>query len=221
MPAFIVDSFIESSILMMENLMHVQESCTSKCQWKNYLQGFKFVMVCLKPPSTSQEMGVSVTKGELSAWETEVALKALGQFTTSTQKKRLHSLLLLLTVYHCNKRTLCFDFDPILCCELLPTSVGSITLVCAPCIMHRWNKNPTLSQNHNLPIYLPTHLRIKFPTYLCASFPTSQALVPTFSFPAFSLPTLHTFSLFLSKTTPYLPTYVPACLPLWFFFLPP
>jgi hypothetical protein len=78
-------------------------------------------------------------------------------------------------------------------------------LVCVPCIMHRWNKNPTLSQNHNLPTYLPTHLRIKFPT--------SQALVPTFSFSAFSLLTLHTFSLFLSKTTPYLPTYLRACLP--------
>ncbi len=84
--------------------------------------------------------------------------------------------------------------------------------VCAPCIMHMWNKNPTLSQNHNLPTYLLTHLRIKFPTYLCASFPTSQTLVPTFSFPAFSLPTLHTFSLFLSKTTPYLPTCLPPSL---------
>ncbi len=149
--------------------------------------------------------------------------------------------------------------------------------MCAPCLRHMWNKNPTLSQNHNLPTYLPTHLPIEFPTYLCAYFPTSQALVPIFSFPAFSLPTLPTFSLFLSKTTPYLsktityppiyrpnylsnflptyvllflpprlfyllshyppyipshyfsqkppltylPTYVPACLPLWFFFLPP
>ncbi len=46
----------------------------------------------------------------------------------------------------------------------------------APYLMHRWNKNPTLSQNHNLPIYLPTHLLIEFPTYLCASFLTSQLL---------------------------------------------
>ncbi len=86
-------------------------------------------------------------------------------------------------------------------------------LVWTPCLMHRWNKNPTLSQNHNLLTYLPTHLPIEFPTYLCASFPTSQALVPTFSFPAFSLPTLPTFSLFLSKTTLYLATYLRACLP--------
>ncbi len=73
--------------------------------------------------------------------------------------------------------------------------------------------HPLPFQNHTLPTYLPTHLPIKFPTYLCASFPTSQALVPTFSCPAVSLPTLHTFSLFLSKTTPYLPTYLRACLP--------
>jgi len=72
-----------------------------------------------------------------------------------------------------------------------------VLLVWAPCLMHRCNKNPTLSQSHNL----PTHLPIEFLTYLCASFLTSQALVPTFSFPAFSLPILLTFSLFLSKTT--------------------
>ncbi len=89
----------------------------------------------------------------------------------------------------------------------------SMGLVWTPCLMRRWNKNPTLSQNHNLPTCLPTHLPIEFPTYLCASFPTSQALVPTFSFPAFSLPTLPTFSLFLSKITPYLATYLRACLP--------
>jgi hypothetical protein len=53
-----------------------------------------------------------------------------------------------------------------------------------------------------LPTYLSTHLPIEFLTYLCASFPTSQALVPTFSFRAFSLLTLPIFSLFLSKTTP-------------------
>ncbi len=69
--------------------------------------------------------------------------------------------------------------------------------------------------------YLPTHLPIEFPTYLCASFPTSKALVPTFSFPTFSLPTLPTFSLFLSKTTtPYLPTYLSACLSSSFSYLP-
>jgi hypothetical protein len=77
-----------------------------------------------------------------------------------------------------------------------------------PCIMHRWNKNhPLPFQNHNLPTYLPTHLLIKFLTYLCVFFPTSQALVATFS-----LFTLPTFSLFLSKITPYLPTYQPTYL---------
>ncbi len=67
--------------------------------------------------------------------------------------------------------------------------------------------------------YLPTHLPIELPTYLCASFSTFQ-VVPTFSFPAFSLPTLPTFSLFLLKTTPYLPTYLSACLSGSFSYLP-
>ncbi len=92
----------------------------------------------------------------------------------------------------------------------------------APCLMHRWNRNPTLSQNHNLPTYLSTHLPIEFPTCLCASFLASQALVPTFSFSALSLPTLPTFSLFLSKNQPLpfqnhnLPTYLPTHLPIEF-----
>ncbi len=94
-----------------------------------------------------------------------------------------------------------------------------ILLVCALCLMHKWNKNPTLSQNHYLPTYLPTDPPIKFPTYLCASFRTSQALIPSFSFPAFSLPTLLTFPLFLSKTTPCLPTYLHASLYGSFFYL--
>jgi hypothetical protein len=45
---------------------------------------------------------------------------------------------------------------------------GRLHLVWAPCIMHRWNKNPTISPNHNLPIpltYRPTYLPIDLPTY--------------------------------------------------------
>jgi len=103
----------------------------------------------------------------------------------------------------------------------------NIWLVCAPCIMHRWNKNPTLSQNPYLPTYRPTYLSNFLPTYVLLFLPL-RLLLPTFSFPAFSLPTLPTFSLFLSKTTSYFsktttylptdpPTYRISYLPMCFF----
>ncbi len=44
------------------------------------------------------------------------------------------------------------------------------SLVWAPCLMHRWNKNPTLSQNHNLPTYRPTYLSNFLPTYVLLSY---------------------------------------------------
>ncbi len=46
-----------------------------------------------------------------------------------------------------------------------------LSLVCAPCLRHRWNKNPTLSQNHNLPIYRPTYLSNFLLTYVLLFLP--------------------------------------------------
>lgn len=86
-------------------------------------------------------------------------------------------------------------------------SFGFISILV--CASPKWNKNPTLSQNHNLPTYvllfLPPRLLYLFSHFLLSHYPP---YIPS-----------HYFS--QKPPLTYLPTYVPACLPLWFFFLPP
>ncbi len=140
--------------------MHFQESCTkSKCQWKKIIyKVFKFVMVCLKPhTSTSQDMGVSVTIQRRRAMKKSIHIPRYGCVGYNTKKKSYEEELCCMgkqklawspsgssvrhqhaqkkdfihfccwQSYHCNKWTLCLDFDPILCRKLLRgPSGGSI-----------------------------------------------------------------------------------------------